>query len=124
MKKLAGKKFLIVDDEAMLREVMVEFFNQEGASVIEAENGTVGFQKLLENKIDIIISDMRMPEGDGLSLLKQINATDLGYDPLIFLYSGHADTLTLDTVKSLGATGYFIKPFSVRELIKVLESYC
>lgn len=123
MKKLAGKKILIVDDEAMLREVMVEFLNQEGASVIEAENGTVGFEKLLENKIDIIISDVCMPEGDGLSLLKQIKAIDLGYNPLVFLYSGHADTETLDTVKSLGATGYFIKPFSVRDLIKVLESY-
>ena len=124
MKKLAGKKILIVDDEALLREVMVEFFNLEGAQVLEAENGTVGFKKLLENEVNIVISDVRMPEGDGLSLLKQIKATDFGYNPLVFLYSGHADTLTLDSVKALGATGYFIKPFSVRDLIKVLESYC
>lgn len=124
MKKLAGKKILIVDDESLLREVMVEFFNLEGAQVLEAENGVIGFKKLLENEVDIVISDVRMPEGDGLSLLQQIKATDLGYLPLVFLYSGHADSLTLSAVKALGAAGYFIKPFSVRDLIKVLESYC
>ena len=68
----------------MLREVLVEFFTLEGATVIEAENGTAGFNKLLENKIDIVISDVRMPESDGLSLLKQVHASDLGYRPLVF----------------------------------------
>ena len=124
VKKLAGKTILIVDDEALLREVLVEFFSLEGATVIEAENGKIGFKKLLENKIDIIISDVRMPEGDGLSLLKQVNLADLGYKPLVFLYSGHADTLTESSVQALGATGYFIKPFSVRDLITVLTSHC
>lgn len=104
--------------------MLVEFFNLEGAHVIEAENGTVGFKKLKENKIDIVISDVRMPEGDGLSLLKQVNTTDLGYKPLVFLYSGHADVLSQSSIEALGATGYFIKPFSVRDLIKVLASYC
>lgn len=122
MKKLAGKKILVVDDEQLLREVLTEFLSLEGASVIEAENGTVGFQKLEKIKFDIIISDVQMPDGDGLSLLLRIK-NDLSYKPLVFLYSGNADTTSREKAQELGATAYFLKPFRMRELIDVMASH-
>ncbi len=122
MNKLKGKIILVVDDEELLREVLNEFFTLEGATVIEAGNGSDGFLMLQQNKVDIIISDLRMPNGDGLSLLQNIK-TSLNYKPHIFLYSGHADTMSESSAQALGANGYFIKPFSVRDLVDVLAKY-
>ncbi len=122
MDALLGKKILIVDDEPLLREVLLEFFVLEGATVIEADGGLVGFKKLQENKVDILISDMRMPGGDGLSLLKKIQ-TDLDYKPLIFLYSGHTESLSETNLQLLGVAAYLVKPFSARDLIKKIASY-
>ncbi len=122
MNKLHGKTILVVDDEELLREVLNEFFTSEGAVVLEAGNGVDGFTKLQENKVDIMISDLRMPDGDGLTLLQKIK-TQLNYKPYVFLYSGHADTITEESALELGAVGYFVKPFSVRDLIDVLVKY-
>ncbi len=122
MNKLKNKVILIVDDEELLREVLNEFFSLEGATVLEAGNGNDGFAMLQQNSVDILISDLRMPNGDGLFLLQKIK-TELNYKPYVFLYSGHADTMSETSAEALGATAYFIKPFSVRELVDVLAKY-
>ena len=122
MDKLKNKVILIVDDEELLREVISEFFTLEGATVLEAGNGHDGFIVLQQNTVDIVISDLRMPNGDGLSLLQRIK-TELSYKPYVFLYSGHADTMSEKNAEALGATAYFVKPFSVRELVDVLAKY-
>lgn len=112
---LEGKRILLVDDEDFLREVLCEIFNSHGAITRSAENGTIALDLLKSEKFDAVISDIRMPGGDGLSLAENIN-TQLDYQPKIFLCSGFNDippekTNTLDVVE------IFTKPFSVDKMI-------
>ena len=112
---LEGKRILLVDDEDFLREVLCEIFNSHGAITRSAENGIIALDLLKSEKFDAVISDIRMPGGDGLSLAENIN-TQLDYQPKIFLCSGFNDippekTNTLDIVE------IFTKPFSVDKMI-------
>ncbi len=112
---LEGKRILLVDDEDFLREVLCEIFNSHGAITRSAENGIIALDLLKSEKFDAVISDIRMPGGDGLSLAENIN-TQLDYQPKIFLCSGFNDippekTNTLDVVE------IFTKPFSVDKMI-------
>ena len=121
MNKLLGKKILIVDDEELLREILSEFFTLEGAVTCQAKSGDHGFELLKKQKFDIVISDVRMPQGDGISLLERVK-TQLHYQPIVYLYSGNSDPLKQERAESLGVAGFFIKPFSIRELIDILTS--
>lgn len=112
---IEGKRILLVDDEDFLREVLCEIFNSNGAITTSAENGTIALELLKSEKYDVVISDIRMPGGDGLSLAENIN-TQLDYHPKVFLCSGFSDippekTNTLDVVE------IFTKPFSVDKMI-------
>jgi CheY-like chemotaxis protein len=73
-KALAGKMILLVEDEADLREPISEELMYFGAKVLQAANGQEALRLLEANPIDAIVSDVRMPGGDGVELLKNVNA--------------------------------------------------
>lgn len=66
------KKLLIVEDEPILREMYQDKFSHEGYTVITAENGRVGLEKLVEYKPDIILLDLMMPVMDGEAMLRRL----------------------------------------------------
>jgi DNA-binding NtrC family response regulator len=116
MISLKGKTILIVDDEKDLRDVMVEEFSYFGATVDSAENGKVALDKILEKKFDVVISDVRMAHGDGLTLLKEINSR-FKIKPKLFLCSGFND-VSSDIISSLGVIQQFNKPFNFDKLLE------
>ena len=63
---------LIVDDETSIRALLKEHFTKQGYTIHTAENGLKALEQLEENKIDIIISDIIMPEMDGVELVKRV----------------------------------------------------
>lgn len=117
MKKLGGFKVLIVDDDPDLSEIVSEVFTISGAETESAENGTVAIGLIRSKKFDFILSDMRMPNGDGRFLAKEILKME-GSKPLIFLYSGYND-IEPSEAKELNIAQIFIKPY---ELSKIIES--
>ena len=64
-------KILIVDDEDKIRQVIKEYCENNNYETDEAENGKIGLEKLLNNKYDLLILDIMMPEMDGFSMLKE-----------------------------------------------------
>ena len=68
---LNNKVILVVDDESELREAISFDLKKRGCTVYEAANGTEAFEVVKKHKIDIVISDVRMPNGDGIFLLKK-----------------------------------------------------
>lgn len=112
---LEGKQILLVDDEDFLREVLCEIFNSHGAITTSAENGTLAFDLLKAGKFDAVISDIRMPGGDGLSLAENIN-TLLDYRPKVFLCSGFND-IPPEKTNTLEVVEIFTKPFSVDKMV-------
>ena len=64
-----GKTILIVEDETVLRESLAELLAEEGHTVKQAENGKVARELVLKEHVDLFLTDVRMPEMDGLTLL-------------------------------------------------------
>ncbi len=117
---LKGKKILVVDDEPDLREILKEEFTFEGADVSEAKNGNEAFQIIQQKPIELVLSDIRMPGGDGVSLLRNIKAKHLSY-PSVILITGFADISASDAYE-IGAEGFFAKPFQLEDLLAKVNS--
>ena len=112
---------LLVDDEPDLRDILAEEFRDLGYGVFEAENGLVALKVLEANPIGLVISDIRMPKGDGISLLKEIRKRDPKF-PGVILISGFSDVDREQAIK-LGALNLFAKPFDFSELKKAVKDY-
>ncbi len=116
---LAGRRLLVVDDEPDLREVICDELRLAGATAIEAENGTQAFQLVQEQHFDTVISDIRMPGEDGISLAKKIKAR-AGPPPAVFLITGFSE-ITAAEVYGIGVEGFILKPFNMASVIHDIE---
>lgn len=112
---LSGYKVLIVDDEEDLREILSEDFSLQGATVFTAKNGREAYDVAIREKPDVILSDVRMPGGDGVELLKRIREVHETTPPHIFLLTGFSD-LKPEQAAELGGQGLLSKPFSLKQL--------
>lgn len=121
---LAGKSVLIVDDESALRELFKSEFEDYQADVSLSESGREAVKLLKEKHFDIVLTDMKMPDGDGMWLISQIRDV-LHQTPQIYLCSGYND-YTSEHIKELGIIKVFSKPFDflnmVNEIIKHSQS--
>lgn len=107
---------LIVEDEKAVRDSIVAYFEDSGYRVLEASNGKEGWSTFIEQQPDLVICDLRMPELDGLHLLKEImDQTD---ETPVIVVSGAGVMSDVVEALRLGAADYLMKP--VIDL-KVLE---
>ncbi len=108
MQTFPPKKILIIDDEAFIRVSLINFLEDCGFVVMDAENGRIGLELFEAHHHDLIICDLGMPEMDGLEFLEQINAKQINIP--VIIVSGASNIA--DTVKALklGAWDYIIKP--------------
>jgi len=121
MKSLNGKKILIVEDNELLREVLVDSMNMHGIKIFEAANGNEAFKIAIHERPEVIITDLQMAGGDGKSLLQNINRHS-GYLPAIFVTSGFND-LTEQEIKELNIIQCFEKPFERREFSETIFKF-
>lgn len=117
--QLKGKKVLVVDDEADLREIICEDLEVCGAEILQAANGREAYEIYNQHKPDAVVSDVRMPGGDGIEFLKRMRARDESVFPLIVLITGFAD-LTPEAAVELGVQGMLPKPFNLKQLRDLL----
>jgi two-component system nitrogen regulation response regulator NtrX len=99
---------LVVDDEAAIRDSLHMILEYEGYRVEEAGNGSQALSKVGERAPDAIVLDIKMPEMDGLELLKALR--ERGYDMPVLMISGHADVATAVEATRRGAFDFFEKP--------------
>jgi two-component system, sensor histidine kinase and response regulator len=115
-------KILVIEDEALTRNVIVETLQWSGFTTITADNGRIGLQLAQEELPDLIICDVSMPEIDGfelLSLLKQDQKTV--NIPFIFL-TAQAGFRQSRQGMNLGADDYLPKPFDLEELNRTIKT--
>jgi len=113
------KSVLIVDDDDTLREAIVFDFKRRGYQVFSAPNGVEAFEIVKREKIDAVITDIRMPKGDGVELLDNIKAFNLRIPVVIFI-TGFAD-LSLEDAYEKGACVVMSKPFDRKALIEAVQ---
>jgi two-component system, NtrC family, response regulator AtoC len=119
-------EILIVDDDARMRELVSKVLAREGYSVRPLPRGQDVLQALEEGPADLIISDIRMPEMDGLTLLQEVKRVAPETSMLLMTAFGSIDT-AVHAIKA-GAYDYLTKPFEMDEIIvvvrRVMEERC
>ena len=110
---------LIVDDEQSYRQLLSLVFEPEGHSVLTAMNGREALEMLEVEQADLIISDVRMPDMDGISLLRE--ARELYPDIGMVLMTAYATVDTARDAFKLGADDFIQKPFDVEELKMIVK---
>lgn len=118
---LKGKTLLVVDDEVDLRDIVSSELEFMGARVFQAENILAAQQVLNQEKVDLIVSDIRMPGGTGIDLLDYVKGRSVNMPPVI-LITGFADITTEDAFHK-GAEALLNKPFKLDDLIKMVTRY-
>jgi eukaryotic-like serine/threonine-protein kinase len=115
-------RILVIEDEAALRQNIVETLQYEGFVIIEAENGLVGVQLALQYIPDLIVCDVMMPELDGYDVLRKLQSdAKTAIIPFIFL-TALADRQYVRYGMTLGADDYLTKPFTPDELLDTVQT--
>jgi len=121
---LDGLQVLVVDDEPDSRELLTLMFEQDGAEMIEAASASEALEALERLKPDILISDIKLPDEDGYSLIhkvRNLNAEQGGQIPAIAL-TGYAGEENRDRALSAGFNRHLSKPFGLDELAEVVAT--
>ncbi len=115
------KRILVVDDDKTLRDVLTEYLQKEGYQVEDANSGAEGLKRFNSNPPDLVVSDVMMPEMDGLEFCRTLRSTPSGQlVPFIFL-SGMGELDDRLRGHAMGADDYVTKPFEIRELLAKIE---
>ncbi len=115
------KKILLIDDDEDFNRSLKDYLENEGYSVVSAENGKVGLKKIQETDPDLIITDIVMPETDGMELLTEIKNNPNIFSKKIIAISGGGRMdrmLFLEIAKNLGADCVFDKPLDIDALVE------
>lgn len=115
------KTALTVDDSRTMREMVAFTLRSAGYDVIEAEDGKNALSVLGGKKVDVIITDLNMPNMNGIELIRALRAIPTyQYTPILMLTT-EADDSKKSEGKQAGATGWIVKPFSPEKLVQVIQ---
>ena len=116
------KRILLVEDDAALRGNLTDYLEEVGYFVLEASSGLEGLEIFDRQSPDLIISDVKMPEMDGLEFCRRLRSSRQGQlVPFIFL-SGQNELEDRLQGHKMGADDYIIKPFQCQELVAKIEN--
>jgi two-component system response regulator PilR (NtrC family) len=110
----AGLRVLVVDDEQSMRDMLRIVLRRDGYDVAVARDGKEAIELLQRQPVDLLLSDIRMPDVSGVDVLRA--AKDVNRDIIAIMMTAFASTDTAVEALRLGANDYFTKPFSMDEL--------
>lgn len=119
-----GKRILAVDDSKTMRDMVGFTLRKAGFDVAEAEDGKAALGMLSAGKFDLIITDLNMPNMDGISLIKSVRAGSTHRVVPILILTTESDGAKKADGKAAGATGWLVKPFSPEKLIELVQRVC
>jgi DNA-binding NtrC family response regulator len=111
---------LVVDDELLIRDLLYDFFTGQGWDIAVAENGDKALEMTRTRKFDLVLTDVKMPEMDGLTLTGHIRQS-FPKMPVVIM-TGFPSVDTAVAALRNKADDYVIKPFNINQLYKVLEA--
>lgn len=115
-----GKTVLVVDDYPTIRRIMRNMVESLGMVCEEAENGVHALEKLNELNVDLVISDLVMPEMDGFELTEALKTSPKWRNIPVVIISTHADSRYIFKALRLGADDYLTKPTTGEMLSRIL----
>jgi two-component system response regulator PilR (NtrC family) len=113
-------KILVVDDEPSMREMLGIMLRKEGFDVLLAESRAMAAAVLARGPVDMVITDVKLPDGDGIEILRHVKAATP--ETVVIVMTAFGSTQTAVAALKLGAQDYLIKPFDIEELKIVVRS--
>lgn len=114
------KKILVIEDTEEIREEIASILEMEAYEVFQAPNGLLGLQVLAEREVDLVMTDMLMPEMNGFQFLEKMKENK-NPTPVIVL-SAKAEKADIEKGFGLGARDYLVKPCSPEDMISCIEN--
>jgi two-component system response regulator PilR (NtrC family) len=113
------KRILIVDDEQSMRELLAILLKKEGFEVVTAGSRAEAAAALARGTVDMVLTDVRLPDGDGIEVLRHVKAA--APETGVIVMTAYGTTETAVAARKLGAAAYVLKPFDVDELRIVIR---
>ena len=121
-----SKKIVIADDSKTARFLIRQYLEMAGfyqAEFIEVESGREALDHLKENSVDLVITDYKMPEMDGLDLLRRIKASPKLHDLPVLVITSFANQAKIDELLENGAFAVLQKPLSLAKLHDMVKPF-
>jgi DNA-binding NtrC family response regulator len=112
-------KILVVDDEVMMRNLILRILESEGYQLTLVSSGEDALHRLASEKFDLFLIDMKMPDTNGYDLLKTVKAR--WPDMAVVVMTGYGDATAVKEALLLGADEYLSKPFKGHEVSLIIE---
>jgi two-component system chemotaxis response regulator CheY len=117
------KVILIADDSASIRKFVSFALAENGYEIISAGDGMEALEKLPEKKVNLIITDLNMPNVDGLELIKSIRSSPEYRDIPIIILSSLGSMEEIEKGLNYGANSYLVKPFNPKKILYEVSKY-
>jgi two-component system chemotaxis response regulator CheY len=112
---------LAVDDSASMRQMVTFTLKGAGYDVVDAVDGVDALNKAKAKKFDLVVTDVNMPNKDGITLIKDLRALpDYKFIPMLMLTTESGSDKKMQG-KAAGATGWIVKPFNPDQLLKTVK---
>lgn len=112
---------MTVDDSRTMRDMVSYTLKEAGYQVLEAEDGQQALDVLGREKANVVITDLNMPNMDGLSLIKALRAQPAYSNTPILMLTTEADDTKKAAGREAGGTGWIVKPFNPEKLLAVVK---
>ena len=116
------KKIVIIDDSEEITSSLEDLLNAVGYQAFIANNATEGLKLIRDEKPELIISDIMMPVLDGFFVLQEIKADNTISNIPIIIITAKAEKETMNKSMASGANYFLEKPFSIKELLSIIDS--
>jgi two-component system, chemotaxis family, chemotaxis protein CheY len=118
-----ARKLLIVDDSASMRQLVSFALKSAGYEVVDAINGKDALGKLAATKVDMVVTDLNMPEMDGITLIRELRGNPTyKFTPVVMLTTESQESRKQEG-KQAGASGWIVKPFTPDQLIDTVKRF-
>lgn len=115
------KTIMTVDDSASVRQMVSFTLKQAGYDVLEAVDGVDGLSKATENQVHMMITDLNMPNMNGIDLIRNLRKKQgMKFIPIIMLTTESQPGMK-QAGREAGATGWIVKPFKPEQLVAVVK---
>jgi two-component system chemotaxis response regulator CheY len=119
-----GKRVMAVDDSATVRQVLQMTLEGAGYEVVEAVDGKDALNKLGNITVDMMVTDLNMPNMDGIDLIKQVRQSPGNRFMPIIMLTTESQPEKKQEGKAAGASGWIVKPFKPEQLLAVVRMIC
>jgi two-component system chemotaxis response regulator CheY len=119
-----GKRVMAVDDSSTVRKVLQATLVAAGYEVVEAVDGADALEKLAGDSVDMLVTDLNMPNVDGINLIQEVRQKPGNRFMPIIMLTSESQPEKKSAGKAAGASGWITKPFNPDQLLAVVRMVC